>query len=118
MEEHAVQVMGDLLDEIAEALSRASQRIREAPSARAGSEPGHEPEPLPDWLTTAGLAAWLQRREQTVRKWRHVGGGPPYVRLGDGLTSPVVYRRQDVEDWLAKRTFRHTSEETVKGLRS
>lgn len=74
MEELGQRIVADLLDEVADALSRAADRIREARSDRAASEPGPKPEPAPDWLTTSGLAEWLQRKEQTIRKWRHVGG--------------------------------------------
>jgi predicted DNA-binding transcriptional regulator AlpA len=33
------------------------------------------------------------------------------VRLGTGPKSPVVYRRSDVEEWLADHTYQSTAEE-------
>jgi hypothetical protein len=33
----------------------------------------------------------------TVRRWRLVGGGPPFIKIGN----LVRYRRTDVEAWLA-----------------
>ncbi|MFH0901051.1 MAG: helix-turn-helix domain-containing protein [Pseudomonadota bacterium] len=65
------------------------------------------------FLTTKELAQLLRVREQTVRCWRLRGGdsGPPYVRVGNGLKSPVIYRLRDVEEWINARTYRSTAEE-------
>jgi predicted DNA-binding transcriptional regulator AlpA len=71
----------------------------------------HEAE---SFLTTQQLARLLHRKEQTIRAWRLRGHGPRYVRLGEGLKAPVVYRWCDVEEWLEARTFRHTAEEVGK----
>jgi excisionase family DNA binding protein len=51
-------------------------------------------EPL---LTTRELADVLRRSESTIRYWRHIGFGPKGVKVGRG----VLYRRADVEAWLA-----------------
>jgi len=67
---------------------------------------------MPDeYLTSPQLARLLGRKPQTIRAWRLRGTGPSYVRLGNGPKAPVVYRRTDVEEWLAERTYRHTAEE-------
>jgi len=65
----------------------------------------------PEFLTTAQLARLLHRKDQTIRAWRLRGHGPRYVRLGNGLKAPVVYRWRDIEEWLDERTYRHTAEE-------
>lgn len=57
---------------------------------------------VPEWFTTAELAAWLQVPPETVYKWRYTGSGPRGVRLG----RHVRYRRTDVEAWLTERRQR------------
>ncbi|MFZ5477679.1 MAG: helix-turn-helix transcriptional regulator [Myxococcota bacterium] len=76
------------------------------------------PAPPSAFLSTADLAALLDLKPQTLRKKRLTGDGPPYVRLGAGPAARVVYRRSDVEEWLASHTFKSTSAETVASARS
>lgn len=64
-------------------------------------------------LRTAVAATLLGLRPQTLRKWRLVGRGPRYVRLGESCFARVTYRLADIQDWLAERTFANTTEETV-----
>lgn len=52
---------------------------------------------LPEWLTTAEVAAIVRAPEPTVRYWRHLGRGPKGTRVG----RRVLYKRSDVEMWLA-----------------
>ncbi len=40
---------------------------------------------------------WLERR-------RRLGGGPAWIKLGAGRTSPVRYRASDVAAWLDAHT--------------
>lgn len=49
---------------------------------------------------TAQVAEQLQVAEQTLRYWRHVGSGPPSIKVGRG----VRYRQSDVDAWLADNT--------------
>lgn len=35
----------------------------------------------------------------SLRKWRSVGGGPSFVKIG----SRVLYPRSSLDDWIAKR---------------
>ncbi|WP_006247205.1 helix-turn-helix domain-containing protein [Mycolicibacterium tusciae] len=52
-----------------------------------------------DLLTVADVAAMTRMSVGTLRYWRHTGsGGPPSVKLG----RRVLYRRADVENWLAE----------------
>jgi hypothetical protein len=66
------------------------------------------------YFTTVSLAAFLHFKPQTLRKWRLSGEGPHYIRLGHTNRGRVLYRREDVEQWLQTRTFRHTAEETTR----
>ncbi len=50
-------------------------------------------------LLTLEEAAVLRTPVATLRYWRHLGVGPDGFRLG----RRVVYRRQDVERWVAER---------------
>lgn len=50
-------------------------------------------------LTLAEAAAFLRTPVATLRYWRHLGVGPDGFRLG----RRVVYRREDVNRWLAEQ---------------
>jgi predicted DNA-binding transcriptional regulator AlpA len=50
-------------------------------------------------LTLAETAAALRTPVATLRYWRHLGIGPDGFRLG----RRVVYRREDVDRWVAER---------------
>lgn len=52
---------------------------------------------LPELLTTSDVSLLTRAPLSTVRYWRHCGTGPPSFRLG----RRVVYRREDVETWIA-----------------
>ncbi|MDP9459114.1 MAG: helix-turn-helix domain-containing protein [Actinomycetota bacterium] len=52
-----------------------------------------------DQLTLAEVAAVLRTPVATLRYWRHLGIGPDGLRLG----RRVVYRREDVNRWLAEQ---------------
>lgn len=67
------------------------------------------------FLTTVTLAKKLGLRPQTIRKWRVLGCGPPYLRLGTGLRSRALYNIESVEKWLNERSFQSTAAETVAG---
>jgi len=51
--------------------------------------------------TQKQLSKRIERPERTIERWRSTGDGPPFVRLG----RLVAYREEDVERWLASRTF-------------
>jgi len=42
----------------------------------------------------------------SLRKWRCVGGGPPFVKIG----SSVRYRQQDIESFIEARIRTSTSD--------
>lgn len=63
-------------------------------------------------LSSSEAAQRLNLRPQSLRRWRLVGCGPPYIRLG-GPQGRVAYRVSDIEKWLDDRCFTSTSSETV-----
>lgn len=65
-------------------------------------------------LNTVQAAKVLGRQPQTLRLWRLRGGGPRYLRLGNGVHARVAYRPSDLDAWLRARTFVSTSEEAAK----
>jgi len=54
-------------------------------------------------LRPAEVAALLQIDLRTLEAYRARGDGPPCCKLANGPTSPVRYRRTDVERWLSER---------------
>ena len=52
-----------------------------------------------EWLTVDQMAAEYPFPAGTLYGWRHRGIGPKSVRLG----KRVVYRRADVETWIAQQ---------------
>jgi transposase-like protein len=64
-------------------------------------------------LSTSETAERLGVRPQTLRKWRLLGKGPCYVRLGASPQARVSYSLEAVQEWLDAHTFRSTSEETA-----
>jgi len=45
------------------------------------------------------VAAQLQVKPGTLRKWRFLGRGPQFLRVGRSIR----YRVEDIESWLASR---------------
>ncbi|WP_371833227.1 helix-turn-helix transcriptional regulator [Ferrovibrio sp.] len=58
----------------------------------------------PEHPPTKQLAARLGVHDNTLRKWRIAGLGPPFIKLG----KHVVYRRWTVEAWLSKHARTNT----------
>jgi predicted DNA-binding transcriptional regulator AlpA len=63
-----------------------------------------------DLLTTRDLAAELHVTDQTVRRWRCDGRGPRFIKL---TGNRVLYRRRDLEEFLAERLFDSTNDEAA-----
>jgi hypothetical protein len=60
----------------------------------------------PDALLTPGqVSAWTRLEPQTLANMRCRGDGPTYLKLGDGRSAPVRYRRRDVAAWLDSRVI-------------
>lgn len=47
----------------------------------------------------------LRTKVRTLERWRHTGGGPIFLKIG----RRVVYRNDDLEQWLAQQRRAHTS---------
>ena len=60
------------------------------------------------YLRSPELVAYLRVGKSTPAKWRLTGFGPPYTKLG----RTILYRKLDVDEWVANRLQRSTSEKT------
>lgn len=56
-------------------------------------------------LTEEDLSEYFGVKKDTVRKWRITGNGPIYLKVG----GRVMYPRKAVQDYVANRMFRSTS---------
>ena len=68
-------------------------------------------------MTTAEAASVLGIKAATLRKWRHLGRGPCFVRYGSGSGGRCYYRVRDINQWVDERTFRSNAHATVNGPR-
>ena len=66
-------------------------------------------------LTSNQTAKIIGIKSQTLRVWRMSGKGPRFHRYGERY-SRAYYDPDEVQRWLDKHTFAHTSEETVNQL--
>jgi excisionase family DNA binding protein len=57
-------------------------------------------------LTQAETAELLRLSERTLERWRVIGGGPAFCKFG----KRVLYRRTDLEKWIASHLCHNTSE--------
>jgi predicted DNA-binding transcriptional regulator AlpA len=64
-------------------------------------------------ITSPEAAKHLGVKPQTIRTWRLKGIGPRYIRTGMAFNARVLYRREDIEAWLEKRSYTSTAEEAV-----
>lgn len=58
-------------------------------------------------LTTYEAANYLRLALSTLAKLRCFGGGPRFAKVGPRR---VVYDKDDLDEWLASRSYRSTSE--------
>ena len=52
-----------------------------------------------DLMNPTEVATQIRSTPSTLAYWRHIGKGPKYAKVG----RRVVYRREDVEAWLAEQ---------------
>jgi predicted DNA-binding transcriptional regulator AlpA len=85
---------------IAELESQGRQQLER------GNRPAHHnPSPvnpnfspkMPVTMNDQQVAEYLNMSAASLRKWRRLGGGPKFLKIG----SSVRYRREDVETWLS-----------------
>lgn len=65
----------------------------------------------PPVLSTIDAAKALGLKPQTLRSWRLRGIGPKYIRVGNPKTGRVVYKEDDIYEYLDGRTFRSVADE-------
>ena len=61
-------------------------------------------------LTSDELSRRWHVTRVTLARWRMEGSGPPYVKLGAGAQSRVIYMLQDIEAW--ERDHRQLNQQT------
>jgi hypothetical protein len=59
---------------------------------------------LAGYLSEEELAAELDKHERTIKRWRKLGIGPPYVERGRDVEYPI----EGTRDWLAAGGTRQT----------
>lgn len=69
-------------------------------------EPANAPADLEQKLSRPEAARYLGISARTLEGWAVRGGGPRMLKLG----SRVVYRRRDLDSWLAARERASTSD--------
>lgn len=57
-----------------------------------------------EFLTTKEVAAMLRLSVRTLEGMRRNGKGPVFTTLGNDRNSKVVYRRSDIDKWLADKS--------------
>ena len=57
-----------------------------------------------EFLSTEDLAARWYMSPGTLANWRSSETGPPFVRLGEGRGSSIVYRLSDIISYEASHT--------------
>jgi hypothetical protein len=67
-----------------------------------------------EYLDEDGLNADYLIPPRTASRWRGSGDGPPFIRLGKRR---ILYRRADVETWMASRTFASLADEAAGRIR-
>jgi hypothetical protein len=72
--------------------------VSSSPQSAGSSEPG--------LLTTTEAAPHVRLSPRTLEKYRVLGGGPKYKKLG----ARVFYTPADLKAWLDSRTFEMTSD--------
>lgn len=65
---------------------------------------------LPALLDQTAAAEFLGLSPRSLEAIRHRGGGPKFVKLGEGLRARVRYRRADLEAWVNSHTRTFTGE--------
>ena len=66
--------------------------------------------PADDLLNCREAAQALRLSVSTLERMRLDGSGPAFLKLGPGKRARVVYRRADIEAWLAGLRFQSTSQ--------
>jgi len=62
-----------------------------------------------EYLKTPEAATYSRLSVPTLERKRLTGDGPPFIKAG----KCVIYRRSDLDEWLASRLVRSTSQEVA-----
>lgn len=60
----------------------------------------------PAMMSPHQAGAYLGVSVETLKGWRKRGGGPPYVKLGEGQSAAVRYPREDLRRYTEDNTVR------------
>lgn len=63
-----------------------------------------------DRLSTKQAAHYLGLSARSLERWRGIGEGPPFLKLGDRVRSAVRYLKSDLDAWLVGQRFNSTAE--------
>lgn len=55
-----------------------------------------------EYLTPKEAADYMRRHVRTLEDWRRDKKGPRYMKLGEKKKACILYRRRDIDDWLAR----------------
>lgn len=61
-------------------------------------------------LPSEVAAARLGCSQKTLSKWRVIGRGPKFIKLGTSKQARIRYREADLISWLAENSYSNTSE--------
>jgi hypothetical protein len=75
--------------------------VKRQPSPKP--EPATPVEPASEYLTPKEAAKVVHLSPRTLEGMRHRGDGPPYAKLGAGQSARILYRRADLDAWVASQ---------------
>lgn len=64
----------------------------------------------PALLTTSEAARIVRLSPRTLERLRVSGQGPRFTKAGPGKRARVLYRKADIDEWLARFSFASTAE--------
>lgn len=65
-------------------------------------------EPPGDYLTPGQAAKVVHLSARTLEGMRYRGDGPPFAKLGTGRSARILYRRADLDAWVASQVRQST----------
>jgi hypothetical protein len=70
-----------------------------------------------EYLSTREAEAYSKLRNLAKRRVQGSHAGPPFIKAGEGRNGKVLYSRRAIDQWLAERTRKSTSDHTVTETR-
>lgn len=62
------------------------------------------------YLTTVEAADFVRLSPRTLERLRVQGTGPKFIKVGPGKRAKVLYRAEDLQEWLSATVYRSTAE--------